>query len=830
MISPSLPGPPLGAARPRRARRPWAVLVGLPSPPGRPARSSRDHHDRPDGRAGPPPGAPPPGPPTASRPRSGSTTAPRRWPQLGRRLDPRRRPPPPQPGHRRDVDRLGGPGGHGGPRRGPRRRSGRAGQRPAGHRSDLARDPGAEQVDVRVDGGSFTDLSMEAMRWIDPVGPGDRRRGRSPPGPASSAAAPGRPGAGGATTPAARTSRPTPTACASRWCTTPSTPTTTRRSQTAGILAGIYQFHTGPRLVRHRLQLPRRPVRPHLAGPLRRPRRTDHRRPLEGLQHRQRGRLVPGAVRAGRARRRPPARPAPRCSLLYELLAWKFSIHGVNPPGERHRRERREHEVRRGRLGDDPDDHRAREREPRPRPGANLAGHLPEARAAVAFLKAVSATPERWAPFANPRENAPQYPRMGSRAQATNTEAAWWASRMQRDGVTLATHDQPARVPEANQRTWSVPASTSPTSCAGPTTAGSATGGTGCAEARPASAASPPPFATSSEFTSPLRQPERRGFVRRVYRNVLGREPDQSGAGLLDDQLESGTRTRGQVMTGFSESSEFGHDTRPRSPRSSSTRPCSAGPERDGLRRSTYRLQLKAEGTVATYLRLQILNPPSTPAASAPRSGSGRRARLEASSISASSSARVRSRSARSAAISRRAVWSSGFTASAADVRSRATIGGGPAGRLLGPGRGSGASSSDPAPVATIARELRRRATERASIAGWLTSVHALGHQAADRGGARSAMRSPGWQPSRRGAARGGRRAPSPQGPDRAARAPGGGPADVEVARPGPGPAGAAPPAPRRRPPRQPARPDPRPVPHQHLVTGTDGGRRRRPP
>lgn len=46
-------------------------------------------------------------------------------------------------------------------------------------------------------------------------------------------------------------------------------------------------------------------------------------------------------------------------------------------------------------------------------------------------------------------------------------------------------------------------------------------------------------------------------FVDRVYRNVLGRAPDAAGLGFWTQQLESGARTRGQVMTGFSESAEY---------------------------------------------------------------------------------------------------------------------------------------------------------------------------------------------------------------------------------------------------------------------------------
>ena len=42
-----------------------------------------------------------------------------------------------------------------------------------------------------------------------------------------------------------------------------------------------------------------------------------------------------------------------------------------------------------------------------------------------------------------------------------------------------------------------------------------------------------------------------------VYQNVLGRSPDASGLAYWRGQLDSGASTRGQVMTGFSESPEY---------------------------------------------------------------------------------------------------------------------------------------------------------------------------------------------------------------------------------------------------------------------------------
>ena len=64
-------------------------------------------------------------------------------------------------------------------------------------------------------------------------------------------------------------------------------------------------------------------------------------------------------------------------------------------------------------------------------------------------------------------------------------------------------------------------------------------------------------FAQSAEFVSTYGALTDAQFVDRVYRNVLGRAPDEAGLGFWTQQLESGARTRGQVMTGFSESAEY---------------------------------------------------------------------------------------------------------------------------------------------------------------------------------------------------------------------------------------------------------------------------------
>lgn len=64
-------------------------------------------------------------------------------------------------------------------------------------------------------------------------------------------------------------------------------------------------------------------------------------------------------------------------------------------------------------------------------------------------------------------------------------------------------------------------------------------------------------FATSSEFVRRYGSLSNDGFVRLIYRNVLGREPEASGLAYWVGQLDRGAKTRGQVMANFSQSNEF---------------------------------------------------------------------------------------------------------------------------------------------------------------------------------------------------------------------------------------------------------------------------------
>ena len=90
----------------------------------------------------------------------------------------------------------------------------------------------------------------------------------------------------------------------------------------------------GERLERHRLQLPRRQVRPGLRGPLRRHRAQRRRRPRGGLQHRL------GRRRGARQLRLRGADRRPRATRSSELLAWRLDVAHVDPLGDARRTSR----------------------------------------------------------------------------------------------------------------------------------------------------------------------------------------------------------------------------------------------------------------------------------------------------------------------------------------------------------------------------------------------------------------------------------------------------------------------------------------------------------
>jgi hypothetical protein len=69
-------------------------------------------------------------------------------------------------------------------------------------------------------------------------------------------------------------------------------------------------------------------------------------------------------------------------------------------------------------------------------------------------------------------------------------------------------------------------------------------------------------FAQSTEFQTRMAGATNRDFVRMIYINVLGREPDADGLAYWGGLLDLGRLDRGQVLWQFSESGEFVYSTR----------------------------------------------------------------------------------------------------------------------------------------------------------------------------------------------------------------------------------------------------------------------------
>jgi hypothetical protein len=64
-------------------------------------------------------------------------------------------------------------------------------------------------------------------------------------------------------------------------------------------------------------------------------------------------------------------------------------------------------------------------------------------------------------------------------------------------------------------------------------------------------------FATSNEFKTRYGSLTNKAFVELIYRNLFDRDGDAAGIAFWTAQLDTKARTRGRVMTGFSESNEY---------------------------------------------------------------------------------------------------------------------------------------------------------------------------------------------------------------------------------------------------------------------------------
>lgn len=68
-------------------------------------------------------------------------------------------------------------------------------------------------------------------------------------------------------------------------------------------------------------------------------------------------------------------------------------------------------------------------------------------------------------------------------------------------------------------------------------------------------------FINSTEFQVLYSETDNSEFLTLLYQNVLGRDPDANGMSYWRDQLESGARSREEIVLGFSESQEYRENT-----------------------------------------------------------------------------------------------------------------------------------------------------------------------------------------------------------------------------------------------------------------------------
>ena len=74
-------------------------------------------------------------------------------------------------------------------------------------------------------------------------------------------------------------------------------------------------------------------------------------------------------------------------------------------------------------------------------------------------------------------------------------------------------------------------------------------------------------FAESSEFEAKYGELTNEEFVERIYTEVLERPADPDGLAYWTRQLDTGAKSRGDVMLGFSDSSEYKRRQFPPGPR-----------------------------------------------------------------------------------------------------------------------------------------------------------------------------------------------------------------------------------------------------------------------
>ncbi len=416
---------------------------------------------------------------------------------------------------------------------------------------------GADRVEVRVQRGRLDAISMLRMRWIEPTpGSGPAPADAEPAGPGIIGRSAWAPGGWRGDNPGCA---PSPTVMDQlRFAVVHHTVNANdySASQVAGILAGIYRYHTqslGWCDIAYNFLIDRfGQVWQGRSGDIAMPVMGGH---AKGFNTDSVGVAFLGQHQPGAA----PAAVRPtsaQIGALRSLLAWKLSIHGVDPAGTVGVRTTGSTRYAAGTTVSVRTISGHRDVGLTSCPGDYLYAVLSSLRTAVVADIANARTPSRWAPFTTPRSLAARqfYDFLGR--HGTNTYIAYWASRLQRDGqapepliaglVSSAEFDA-RRAPIA--RLYLAYLRRVPDAKGLHALLGAFRDGTPLSDISQM-------FAASEEFArryGPLTNPQ---FVQVAYRNVYGREPSTTELFHWSAQLERRAMTRGQVMVAFTESAE----------------------------------------------------------------------------------------------------------------------------------------------------------------------------------------------------------------------------------------------------------------------------------
>lgn len=415
---------------------------------------------------------------------------------------------------------------------------------------------GGSDIELRVRSGLLDDLVLDAMRWEHPAAAGGSVAGAEPAGPAIEPRSSWAPGGWRADNPGCS---PAPVVMDQlRFAVVHHTVDSNdyAPADVPAMLAATYRYHTEVRGwcdIAYNFLIDR-------FGRVWQGRSGDINDPIFGGHAKGFNTSSVGVALIGQFE--PGATPTASqpsteaLGALRDLLAWKLGAHSVDPAATVQVESLGSTRYPEGTVVTIPTVAGHRDVGLTACPGANLYPLLSGIGREAAGVIASSATPARWAPFTTPQAMAAQDVSDLLRRPATNGEIGGAASRMVRDGtshaalVTSALAGGPAddqvgatiRLYLADFLRW-------------PDVAGLSYWTAQRAAGRSLLSVSNY-FARSPEFQhryGPLTDEE---FVRRVYLNVLHREPDADGATYWLSRLQAGM-SRGSVVLTFSVLNEF---------------------------------------------------------------------------------------------------------------------------------------------------------------------------------------------------------------------------------------------------------------------------------